>query len=133
MRKLHLFTAFIGLGLGACAQPGGHPPATSPDVVDGTKSNRPKITSAQLLGQHDAWLLDKMGAPHFKRADSVANLWQYKNGHCVLNVFLYADEPVAANTAPGAGSGPARVLHFDARDAEGKAADRDACLAALQN
>ncbi|MBL4613504.1 MAG: hypothetical protein JKY27_01330 [Magnetovibrio sp.] len=85
---------------------------------------KPKITSQQLLGQGGAWVVAKLGTPVFRRADRTANIWRYKNGHCVLNVFLYEDEN-SASSQP-------RVLHFDARDAYGYNTDREHCLAALQ-
>ena len=108
------------LSLAACAPPNGHPPAVTPDTV---KSSPPKITTAELLGQSDAWLLGKMGEPDFKRTDLQANLWQYKNGTCMLNVFLYSDGPSIG----------ARVLHFDARDIRGRDTDRDQCLSIMQD
>lgn len=112
------------LTLAACAQPGQRLTTTTDTAHTGAPA-KDKITAAQLLGQSDAWLLDKMGAPHFKRTDRVANIWQYKNGACVLNVFLYADAPETPS--------PARVLHFDARDAGGDNTDRDHCLSVLQD
>lgn len=126
--KLVALLATVAATLAACAQPGQRP-AASPDTVQGNAPAKPKITAAQLLGQSDAWLLDKMGEPHFKRADRVANIWQYKNGVCMINVFLYADAPDAPTTTPA----PTRVLHFDARDANGEATDRDQCLNTLQD
>lgn len=118
----HALAPLALLTLAACAQPGQRLATT--DAASATPA-KDKITAAQLLGQSDAWLLDKMGAPHFKRTDRVANIWQYKNGACVLNVFLYADAPEAPS--------PARVLHFDARDASGDNTDRDHCLSVLQD
>jgi len=84
-----------------------------------------KVTAQHLLGQNDAWLVAHLGHPAFKRADRVANIWQYKNHHCMLNVFLYADENNAA--------APKRILHFDARDSNGHNTDREQCLSMLQD
>lgn len=122
MRHISLIAALLVVS--ACAQPGQNPPATTPETVHVAK---PKIVSAQLLGQSDGWLLEKMGEPHFKRADRVANIWQYKNASCVLNVFLYADDNQTA-AVPST-----HVLHFDARDGHGQTTDRDVCLSVLQD
>ncbi|HEY9163430.1 MAG TPA: hypothetical protein VIN57_02380 [Magnetovibrio sp.] len=119
----HLVLAFALFTVSACAQPG-HPPAVSPDTVQNNAPHKPKITAAQLLGKSDAWVVEQMGEPTFKRADILANLWQYKNNQCVLNMFLYADETTK--------SAPFRVLHFDARDAKGNSTDRVTCLDQLQ-
>jgi len=141
----HLILCATLLSVAACAQPGGppggppggQPPAVTPDTVDVGEPQKPKITTAQLLGQSDAWLREKMGEPAFKRADMQANLWQYKNGVCVLNVFLYADDNAPGNppgNAPNnAENTPAHVLHFDARDTQGRNTDRDHCLSVLQD
>lgn len=119
-----LFFAAVLLGLAACGQPGGQPPAVTPDTVQQPAPDSPKITATQLLGKSDAWVLQHLGEPTFKRADILANLWQYKNSHCVLNLFLYANDPANAALI--------HVLHFDARDAQGRSTDRGACLDALQ-
>lgn len=114
------------LTLAACA--GGAPaPTTSGGEPQPSASapKKPKITADQLLGQTDAWVIEHLGEPAFRRTDHFANLWQYKNASCVLNVFLYADGKDAA--------APSRVLHFDARDARGGNAERDPCLSALQD
>lgn len=125
MRFLTLFTALLALS--ACAaQPART--ATSPaDSMGRTPSShaaKPKITARQMLGQSDAWLLANLGEPHFMRADRVANIWQYKNGTCMLNVFLYGDELSATALK--------HVLHFDARDNTGQNTDREHCLSVLQ-
>jgi len=123
MRRISLLAALLAVA--ACAQPSQQPPATTPETV---QAHKPKIVSAQLLGQSDTWLLEKMGEPHFKRADRVANIWQYKNAACVLNVFLYGTE-----AQPTATPQTTHVLHFDARDGQGKTTDRDVCLSVLQD
>lgn len=113
------------IGLAACAQPDNRPPAVTPETVKGGEPAKIKITAREMLGQSNGWLMAKLGEPAFKRADRVANIWQYKNSHCVLNVFLYADD-----AGPSA---PTRILHFDARDAHGDNTDRDQCLSVLQD
>lgn len=123
MRRLILAAAAL-LAVSACAQPGARPVAT-PNEPTTAAPAKVKITAQQLLGAAQPWVLANLGAPDFKRADMHANLWQYKNAACMLNVFLYVDD--RAKTAP------AQVLHFDARDALGFDTDRDACLSSLQD
>jgi len=142
MQKLIILTAVLALA--ACAAPNGpgapQAPAVTPETVSDepaapnavptvgvTAINpnppKPKITSAELLGKDGAWVKDKLGEPAFVRNEKTANIWQYKNHICVLNVFLYVEG--AENPAP-------HVLHFDARNVQGDNTNRERCLAALQ-
>jgi len=136
MQKLILLAAVLALA--ACAAPTGpHAPAVTPETVNAepaapiasptvgvTTVAKPKITSAQLLGKGGSWVKSKLGEPTFVRAEKTANLWQYKNHICVLNVFLYVE---------GDDLSQPHVLHFDARDAKGANTDRNRCLAVLQD
>ncbi len=113
------------LSLSACAgsqaaKPTPPKPTAAPVVP--VKPTIPKITSQQLLGQTGPWLMTQLGQPAFTRQDQSAHIWQYKNTSCVLNVFLYHDEP---NTL--------QVMHFDARNADGTNTNRDVCLSVLQD
>jgi len=118
--------AAAALALSACAQPSASPaPVTTLTPVQDQPA-KPKITTAQLLGQGGSWVEAHLGEPAFVRSERTANIWQYKNDVCVLNVFLYADDDAQKE-------GKARVLHFDARDAQGTNTDRDTCLSALQD
>lgn len=66
----------------------------------------PDPTPAQLIGL-DAGQLDRLlGPPDFKRSDGPAEIRQYRDADCVLDVFLYAD----------AAAGSYRVTHVDGRD-----------------
>ena len=114
--------------LGACAPANqAARPAPSQDTAAQQAPAKPKITATELLGQTNGWLLAKLGEPAFRRTDRHANMWQYKNATCVLNVFLYAED-----TSDNGGTA-SRVLHFDARTLGGGNADRAACLSALQD
>ncbi|OEJ64381.1 hypothetical protein [Magnetovibrio blakemorei] len=125
MRSLFLIAA-TAFALSACAQPSERlAPATTPNTVQ-EQPTKPKITTAQLLGQGGSWVMAQLGEPAFVRTERTANIWQYKNDVCVLNVFLYADDDTQKEVKP-------RVLHFDARDAQGTNTDRDTCLSALQD
>ena len=119
MRKF--FVLSLALVVSACAAQQAKPVTVPTAAVPA----QPKITSVQLLGKSQHWVLKHLGEPAFMRTDMHATIWLYKNSHCVLNVFLYAGEP----TDPA----PAKVLHFDARDTHGHNTDRDTCLSALQN
>lgn len=126
MRHLFIIVA-AAVVLSACApSPDKLAPATTQNTVENEaesdQPSKPKITSAQLLGQGGSWVVAQLGAPAFVRTERTANIWQYKNGVCVLNVFLYTDDKARP-----------RVLHFDARNAQGTNTDREACLNALQN
>jgi len=112
----------LALLAGACAAPQSRP-VPSPDAQSAPA--KPKITAVQVLGKSQYWVLEHLGEPAFMRTDMHATIWQYKNTHCVLNIFLYAGEPSDPT--------PAKVLHFDARDSHGHNTDRDACLSALQD
>jgi len=100
-------------------------PIAAPTVdVIAVPSAQPKITSAQLLGQDGSWVKAQLGEPAFVHNEKTANIWQYKNHVCVLNVFLYVEDEQSPYP---------HVLHFDARDAKGANTDRDHCLAVLQD
>ncbi len=45
-----------------------------------------------------------LGHPDYRRRDKPAEIWQYRNGACVLDLFLYS-----------AGGAPAKVNHMDFR------------------
>ena len=139
MQKLIILTAVLALA--ACATPQGpqapQAPAVTPETVSDqpaapiasptvgvTTVAKPKITSAQLLGKGGSWVKSNLGEPTFVRAETTANIWQYKNHVCVLNVFLYIE---------GEDISQPHVLHFDARNAKGANTDRDRCLAVLQD
>lgn len=118
---------FPALLLTACGAPSPEHPVITPETVRTEPAPpapppKPKISGTQLLGQNGAWVTAKLGTPTFVRTEKTANIWQYKNGICVLNLFLYVEQ----DTAP-------RVLHFDARDAEGRNTDRETCLTSLQD
>jgi len=114
----------------ATAAPGPVEPeaAAKPDAVTPPKPEpapaKPRLTSAEVLGQSTTWIKQKLGEPTFVRNEKTASIWQYKNSVCTLNVFLYLEDERASY---------AKVLHFDARDAQGGNTDREQCLADLRN
>jgi hypothetical protein len=84
---------------------------------------KPKLSAAELLGKDAEWVRHKLGEPSFARADLHANIWQYKNKICILNLFLYSNAKQRQ---------PLTLLHFDARDVYGHGTDREACLGTFQ-
>lgn len=44
---------------------------------------------ASLVGYDDLALVDLLGSPTFTRQDPPAELWQYRNSVCTLDLFLY--------------------------------------------
>ncbi|MCW8914235.1 MAG: hypothetical protein OQK24_00115 [Magnetovibrio sp.] len=124
-RLIPLLILASALSLSACASGQAAkptPPKPTAAPVAPVKPVVPKITSQQMLGQSGPWLMTQLGKPAFTRQDQSAHIWQYKNKACVLNVFLYHDEPETL-----------QVMHFDARHADGSNTNRDACLSKLQD
>ncbi len=58
-----------------------------------------------LLGLEQHQVMALLGEPSFKRRDDPAQIWQYRDSTCVLDVFLY--RPV--------GGGAYRVTHVEVR------------------
>jgi hypothetical protein len=59
-----------------------------------------------------------LGAANLVRRDGDAEIWQYRNDHCVLDVFLY-------------GPGPLSVAHVDLRKRRRGTQKKTACYAEL--
>jgi len=77
-----------------------------------------------LSGVGGAEVTALLGAPHFRRVDAPAELWQYRVNGCVLDLFLY---PTSAGTLT--------VDHLEARIVDGDRAKEaetpQACFAAM--
>ncbi len=58
-----------------------------------------------LLGLENHQVLALLGEPSFTRRDDPAQIWQYRDSTCVLDVFLYRPE----------GGGAYRVTHVEVR------------------
>lgn len=72
-----------------------------------------------LVGLTGAEVADLLGRPGFVRRDAPAEIWQYRGGDCVLDVFLY--------TEPGG----ARVQHVELRARQLTQSTTTACFAGL--
>ncbi len=62
-----------------------------------------------------------LGAPRFKRRDDPAEIWQYRNDACSLDVFLYR----------AGKDGAFRVRYFETRGRDKKPVDQNDCFASL--
>ncbi len=58
-----------------------------------------------LLGLEHQQVMALLGEPSFKRRDDPAQIWQYRDSTCILDVFLYRPE----------GGGAYRVTHVEVR------------------
>ena len=134
-----LLSALSAAFLSACAGGGNDgfvpvartaaPPATEPAEPEvAALPPLPHVQAAEVLAFSRADLLHAFGSPAFRRVDKGAEILRFRGEGCLLDVYLYDD----AESAPGkkietGGSGTARVAHFEARDADGRTTDREAC------
>lgn len=102
----------------ANAAPGA--PTSSPASVPAIEV--PAIAS--LTGWTEGRVVGLLGAPHFRRIDAPAELWQYRLNGCVLDLFLYPSS-----------AGAMSVDHLETRvldsAAAGSANDPQSCFAAI--
>lgn len=101
--------AVASLTAAGCASSGG-----SLDL--GTAGRTP--SSADLSGLGRTQLVSLLGPADFNRVDGPAEIMQYRNGACTLDIFLYKK----------AADGETRVTHVEARDANMSTVPGDACL-----
>jgi len=78
----------------------------------------PAIDTLKGLSSENIEVL--LGAPHFRRRDKPAELWQYRTRKCVLDLFFY----------PG-GGGALAVEYLDVRVGTGQETARQACFVSL--
>ncbi len=91
--------------------------ASSKGSLDlGTAGRTP--SPAELSGLGRAELVSLLGPADFNRVDGPAEILQYRNGACTLDVFLYKK---------GAGGEP-RVTHVEARAPNMETVAGDGCL-----
>jgi hypothetical protein len=100
------------------------PPAPEPAAPEtAALPAEPEIDDdpARLLGLDDAGLAELLGQPDLKRREPPAEIWQYRGGSCVFDVFLYAPAGTAAAGGP-------RVTYLEARDGAARRIATRACL-----
>jgi len=83
----------------------------------------PPMPPEKLVGLDHQALRKLLGQPVFRRTDAPAELWRYRAGRCILDLFLYPPRD-----APG---GPLAVTHIEARLSDGTATPAVGCLDAV--
>jgi hypothetical protein len=106
-RRIWIFPAAAVLLLGACAEippPG----ASRPDSGRAATASAPAspagpadilAETGALVGRDAREVVELLGEPGLKRRDPPAEMWQYRAGPCVLDLFLYADKGSALTVA----------------------------------
>ena len=74
------------------------------------------VRSEELIGLPPAALAETLGQPPVLRRDQPAEIWQYRGGDCVLDVFLYE------------GDSGSQVVHLEARDGRANPLAPQDCL-----
>ena len=100
-------------------QPAGDP-ARQAALPPAAKPAPPSVPPDKLIGMDQRALGKLLGRPNFRRADAPAELWRYRAGQCILDLFLYPPRD-----AP---HGPLAVSHVEARLADGAPAATPHCL-----
>ncbi len=78
----------------------------------------PKIDDdpARLMGLDAVGLAELLGDPELTRREPPAEIWQYRGGSCVFDVFLYEE------------AGQQRVTYLEARDGAARRVGARGCL-----
>jgi hypothetical protein len=116
----------LGLTAAACAGPntsdGTSRAALPPAGAIGERAAPlPDMRPEQLLGLSAEQLTDLLGPADFARSDGPAEIWQFRDPDCVLDVFLYMDPQ----------RGAYGVEHVEGRDHDVVRAADQRCVAAL--
>jgi len=122
--RRHVPIALGLLMLSACvAAPPAPEPVAAPPVAVISPAPPPPATPPPMpvilkgLSDHDVTSL--IGSPAFRRVDDPGAIWQYRDGACLLDLYLHADGPVY------------RVVHFEFRPRPGESINPDRCFARL--
>jgi hypothetical protein len=109
-------TVALGFAAAGCASSEGHntdadlaapPPASAPDRRQtAAKTGDGDVQPEQLLGLDADQLTALLGRADFTRNDGPAEIRQFRDADCVLDVFLYQDPS----------EGGYRVAHVETRD-----------------
>ncbi|MCC7015620.1 MAG: hypothetical protein IT564_00250 [Rhodospirillales bacterium] len=103
VRIRSLAAAAVALIAAACAEVPPSIPAPAPDsgqaALPAARPETPAPADASaLVGRNAREVAELLGEPQLKRRDPPAELWQYRAGPCVLDLFLYADRTGGAAT-----------------------------------
>ena len=112
---------------GTRAQAGSAPAATRNDDVNAVghgyfhQASLPAVDArpARFLGLQDAELRRLLGDPDLLRREAQAQVWQYQQDSCVLDVYLYPQD------------GENLVVYIEARDQEAESLPAVRCLTPL--
>jgi hypothetical protein len=119
------FCAVLPLsGIAACAQTDAPPATTQAENAEAArKTEEPEAlpTLHDMIGLDHEQVTALLGAPTFRRLDTPADLWQYGNRECILDLFLYR---VRNGTA-------FKVTHADVRTVNDTTLTKDACFKGL--
>ncbi len=96
--------------------------AADPRTGGATASAEP----AELLGLDPQRLAALLGDPELRRQEPPAEVWQYRNAACVLDIFFYPEGgpeggPERRPDGDGRGAARQRVVHSEARSRTGTA------------
>jgi hypothetical protein len=98
----------------ACAEiPPPAAPEAKPAAVSAPSASPEPADPAAFVGRGAREIAELLGEPGLKRRDAPAELWQYRAGPCVLDLFLYDDRD----------GGAATVAHAEVRPREMPAAE----------
>lgn len=114
-RCLWLLAAGL-FALSACsgvARDGGSGPA---GLRVAKASPGPTVRPEQLMGLSASEVTRVLGAADFRRSDGPAEIWQYRDGTCVLDLYFYGGAPDEM-----------RVEHAAARDRSPLGSGGDGC------
>jgi hypothetical protein len=124
--KTRLFAPILTLGLlSACATtPAARPntPASKPYIAPPAPIKLDKRGLESVLGAEEPALTRMFGKPRLDVVEVNGRKLQYMGEPCILDAYLYPDN-----------KGVERVTYVDARNRDGAAVDRAACVEALQS
>jgi hypothetical protein len=87
-------------------------------IVVRESAPKPPPSPERLLGMRGTAVAKVLGPAKFVRRDGDAEIWQYRNDQCVLDVFLYGPSPLS-------------VAHVDLRKRRRGTQEKSACYAEL--
>jgi len=96
-------------------------PAETATVAPAAAPERRYPEPASLAGLDESQLAGLLGQPRFKRRDDPAEIWQYRNDACALDVFLYKTGK----------DGRFTVRHFETRGRDRRPVDQKDCFVGL--
>jgi hypothetical protein len=73
------------------------------------------IAAAEIIGRDARDVVDLLGPPGFVRRDGPAEIWQYRAGDCVFDLFIYREREVP------------RVTYIESRRRSGELVGGERC------